>query len=59
MDILLHITGLAFIPMMIYILFLGLKDVISVWHSHCPPQWKSNPTSKRACGSHQFYQFSG
>lgn len=30
MDILLHISGLAFIPVMIYILFLGVLDITSV-----------------------------
>jgi len=30
MDILLHITGLAFIPIILYILLLGIGDIFSV-----------------------------
>ncbi len=29
MDLLLHITGLAFIPLMAYILYSGMEDIIS------------------------------
>lgn len=57
MDILLHITGLAFIPIMIYILFLGAQDIISVLHDQFAPQWKRATTNKNSCNSHQIYEF--
>lgn len=40
MDILLHITGLAFMPFMVYILYLGVRDIIHVLHDQFAPQWK-------------------
>lgn len=47
MDILLHIIGLAFIPILIYILFLGIQDIISVWLEHNPQYSKQRTPNKK------------
>lgn len=54
MDILLHIAGLGFIPIMIYILFLGLQDIISVWRDQYASQLKKETSKKYYYGPHHF-----
>jgi len=57
MDILLHITGLAFIPIMIYVLLLGVQDIISVVRDQFAPHWKMSPAPKNSGASHEIYEF--
>lgn len=38
MDILLHLTGLVFIPLMAYILFMGMRDIFSEIHMQFMPR---------------------
>ena len=56
MDILLHITGLAFIPIMVYILFLGVQDILPIVREHFAPQWKRATVDNSSHYSHQFYK---
>lgn len=60
MDILLHITGLAFIPIVIYILFMGLKDIFSQWPHQFTvrftTQWQNSAPLKNSHPPHQMYQ---
>lgn len=51
MDLLLHITGLAFIPLMAYILYLGIDDIISELTVQFMPQ--------RTKEISQIYKFQG
>lgn len=39
MDILLHIAGLAFIPIMLYILVSGLQDIVIMLRRYGPQIW--------------------
>lgn len=57
MDMLLHITGLAFIPIMIYILFLGLRDIIYALRDHFSQQRKEITTNKDTNTPFQLYEF--
>jgi len=57
MDILLHITGLAFIPIMIYVLLLGVQDIISVVRDQFAPHWKMSTAHRNSGTSHEIYEF--
>ncbi len=46
MDILLHLTGLAFLPLMGYILYLGVRDILSGLREHSAPYWPELNTAR-------------
>ncbi|PCI32768.1 MAG: hypothetical protein COB54_06635 [Alphaproteobacteria bacterium] len=52
MDSVLHIAGLAFIPMIIYIIYLGTQDIISTLRDHYGPQWQK-ATARKESRRHQ------
>ncbi len=56
MDILLHITGLAFIPIMVFILFLGVRDIISVLGERNDVKWKRTNLNNNSNSPYQIYQ---
>lgn len=49
MDSVLQIAGLAFIPMMIYIIYLGTQDIIFSLRDHYGPQWEKATARKANC----------
>ena len=49
MDSVLHIAGLAFIPMMMYFIYLGTQDIISTLRGHYGPQWEKVTARKTSC----------
>jgi len=57
MDILLHLTGLAFIPFMAYILFMGIGDIFSEINIQFMPHKTVKAFHKISCKKPRIYQF--
>ncbi len=57
MDILLHLTGLVFIPLMAYMLFMGMRDIFSEIHLQFMPRKTIQGLHKISYEIPQIYEF--
>ncbi len=57
MDIMLHLTGLVFIPFMTYILFMGMRDIFSEFNRQFISHRTDKSRHQTSCEIPRIYEF--